>query len=413
MTGPDRTVLISTLHASWGGVPSMLGFIFRALKEEGLQPRLACYMPFRMDKALSVPLIGLFGGRRPGWRDYPGPGDVPTRGIGAWLPELEFTHYLPTAAWRDLMAAHRYHIAVSGNCLTAWHYVRTRRPFLAWVATPWHEDRKDRVRGFPWYRKVLDRSLNSHVLRRQERKVLNAGTILALSNYTRRGLEEVGGSGCVDAVMPMPVDTHTFHPDANAVVPGRIGFTGRFDDPRKNIHLLLDALCLLRKRGVAVTAELVGSKPTPEMAARLAAPELLGAVTTHAHMGHPELVTRLRAMDVFVIPSHQEGLCIAALEAMASGCPVVSTRCGGPEDFVRDRVNGALVDASPNALASAVERIVTNRSRRNAQSAAARQTVEDQYAYPAAKEVFLSAFSHTFSCQSTLDPRAALLAPRP
>lgn len=385
----------------------MLGFMFRALREHGMQPGLACYLPFRVDNKRSVPLAALLGGRKPGWQDYVGPGGVSARGIGAWLPELEFTHYLPTVAWRELMASHRYHITVSGNCLAAWPYVRTRRPFLAWVATPWREDRKDRIREFPWYRKALDQYLNSPVLRSQERTVLSAGTILALSNYTRLGLEEVGGAGCVDAVMPMPVDAETFYPDADAVIPARIGFTGRFDDPRKNIHLLLDAISLLRRRDVAVTAELIGSAPTSGVETRLASRELRGVVTTHSPMRHPALAARLRSMDVFVVPSHQEGLCISALEAMASGCPVVSTRCGGPEEFVRDGVNGAVVEASPESLADAVQRIVTDRSRRAALSDAARRTVRDRYAYPAAKAVFLSAFSQTFGCHPQLDPTAA------
>jgi glycosyltransferase involved in cell wall biosynthesis len=47
--------------------------------------------------------------------------------------------------------------------------------------------------------------------------------------------------------------------------------------------------------------------------------------------------------DVWLCGSRSEGFALPLLEAMACRCPVVSTRCGGPEDFVRDGVNGYLV----------------------------------------------------------------------
>lgn len=40
--------------------------------------------------------------------------------------------------------------------------------------------------------------------------------------------------------------------------------------------------------------------------------------------------------DVFVMTSIQEGLPVSALEASMSGLPVISTRCGGVEDYVDD-----------------------------------------------------------------------------
>ena len=48
--------------------------------------------------------------------------------------------------------------------------------------------------------------------------------------------------------------------------------------------------------------------------------------------------------DVWLLTSRREGFALPALEAMACRCPVVATRCGGPEDFVRNGVNGWLVD---------------------------------------------------------------------
>jgi len=51
-----------------------------------------------------------------------------------------------------------------------------------------------------------------------------------------------------------------------------------------------------------------------------------------------------RQTDCWLMPSSLEGFGMPGLEAAACGCPVVSTRCGGPEDYVSDNVTGYLID---------------------------------------------------------------------
>ena len=47
--------------------------------------------------------------------------------------------------------------------------------------------------------------------------------------------------------------------------------------------------------------------------------------------------------DVFILPSHNEGLPISILEAMSYGCPIISTPVGGIPEVVEDGKNGVIV----------------------------------------------------------------------
>ena len=64
--------------------------------------------------------------------------------------------------------------------------------------------------------------------------------------------------------------------------------------------------------------------------------------------------------DVWLCGSRREGFHLPALEAMACRCPVVSTRCGGPSDFVKEGINGFLVDVEDSVrLADRLVRVLT------------------------------------------------------
>lgn len=65
-------------------------------------------------------------------------------------------------------------------------------------------------------------------------------------------------------------------------------------------------------------------------------------------------------LSCFVCSSHTETFSIVTVEALASGVPVVATKCGGPEDLV-NRENGLLVpDNDPDAMADAMLAVVRN-----------------------------------------------------
>lgn len=389
MSRPRQRALITTIEPVDGGVPTMTRCIAGMLEELGIEPVFAWYAPWSQHRDLSVPLPAVALGRRPGNTTQSAYGDHEGHGMGCWFPELEFTHYLPRRSWRELIASCSLHLSVTGNPLCATPYARLRLPFLAWVATPWEADRANRVAGFNAPRRLLDRHCNAPVLRRLERSVLRApqGRVMALSGYTARALEVIAGRP-MDAVLVMPVNTAVFHPDPAATVPWRLGFTGRFGDPRKNISLLLAAVRQLLDQGRPVELHLAGERDRDGLVPQLEALGITANVHCHPPLAAPELANLLQSLDLFVIPSHQEGLCIAALEAMACGVPVVSSRCGGPEDFVLEDKTGALVDSDPTAMAAAITAISSDRPRRQRLAAAALAWVERNASPPVAREVF-------------------------
>ena len=174
-----------------------------------------------------------------------------------------------------------------------------------------------------------------------------------------------------------------------------LGFAGRINDPRKNVGLLIDALALARERGEPLTLRMTGS-PGPELWRRIAKRGMGDHVTFVGTLSRAELPAFYRSLDVFVIPSRQEGLGIVGVEAMACGVPVVSTRNGGAEDYVRDGENGFLTSGHAGEVADRILMIVHDRVLRGAMSRCARDTVAAGYSHEVWSEILDAAWERVW-----------------
>ena len=195
------------------------------------------------------------------------------------------------------------------------------------------------------------------------------------------------------------VDTDRFRPDGRlpADVPWRaapgssrepviVGTVGRLD-PIKNHAGLLRAFRTILDRHPDWRGDLrliiAGDGPLREELAALT--RELGLEESVWWTGaRSDVADLMRAMNVFVLPSINEGISNTILEAMATARPVVAGWAGGNPELIVDGVTGALYDpGDPNGLAAAMENYVTNAALRQSHGRAARERVEAQFSLDA------------------------------
>ncbi len=120
-----------------------------------------------------------------------------------------------------------------------------------------------------------------------------------------------------------------------------VGHIGRLSVVKGQV-IFLEAAHMLLARRHDVFFLLIGEGP--EKAALRAAMERWG-LEPHVRLvaATKDTSLALSLMDVFVMPSLEEGLGLSVLEAQAQGVPVVASRVGGLRDIIEDGVTGRLV----------------------------------------------------------------------
>ena len=364
----------------------MLRFVIDCLHERQYKVALAYYEPYSVNPSSSVPFYKLLSAS---------PGLVKGYfhgceciGVGCRLPELESSHYWSMGRWSKIVKNYDLHLMVSGSCLAALPYVKNQLPHLAWVATDWQGDREHRTQNFSLLRQAVDRFIATPIVRRLERRIITAGCLVALSEHTAAMLNQISGRKTVNRILHMPVDTQKFSPNQAKRIRYRIGFVGRFEDPRKNVRLLIESTALVAQRQPHVELVLIGDKLSKEHQYLVESLEIVNNVTVVEYLESAELADILSSFDVFVLPSYQEGLCIAALEAMSCAVPVVSTRCGGPESFILEKQNGRFCESNPASMASVILELLNSQTDRDNYGSMARETIERKFSPTIQKQVF-------------------------
>lgn len=139
----------------------------------------------------------------------------------------------------------------------------------------------------------------------------------------------------------------------------RLIHIGRFNH-QKNHKGLLEAFSLLAQTNPDCCLDLLGDgELRPEME-RYA--EELGIGDKVRFLGNQQNVyPYLHESDIFVLPSHFEGMPMTIIEAMGTGLPVVATEVGGVPDMFTAEKSGILTGEAPEDVANALQRLVEDR----------------------------------------------------
>lgn len=214
-----------------------------------------------------------------------------------------------------------------------------------------------------------------------ETKVASANAVLAVTDHTRSQIQWHLDPDLWPKVHVVRVGVDLarlpFEPQPVRHDPPRLVVVGRLA-PAKGHLVLVDALGRLHARGVDVAVDIIGAGET-EVHIRHRAEELgIGhLVDLHGEVPPAEVAAHLRDADAFCLPSFDEGLPVAIMEAMAMGVPVVTTYVAGIPELARDERTALVVPAAnSHELAEAIGRILSDEALRQRLAADARKAVE-------------------------------------
>jgi glycosyltransferase involved in cell wall biosynthesis len=149
----------------------------------------------------------------------------------------------------------------------------------------------------------------------------------------------------------------------------------------KGFDVLLRAAAILKQTSPGIRFVVVGDDNGRRSAELKALRTELGLEHDVVFTGfRGDIPAALASFDLYTLTSRSEGFSISIIEAMATGLPVVATRCGGPEQILENERTGLLVEnASHEAVAAGIARLRSDRARANEFGEAARIEVKERF----------------------------------
>lgn len=241
-----------------------------------------------------------------------------------------------------------------------------------------------------------------------------ADRVIAISLFTRDLAREAGANAQIDVIY-CGVDHERFRPSGDTgrvrtkygVVEGDllVMYAGWYL-PRKGPDVLLDALRLLKGKGVLDGVKCIMCGPDGGLGSVLRARTTDWGLERHVmipgEVPFSELIALYTAADVFVFPTRMrtEGFGLVAAEAMACGTPVVGSRIGAIPEVVEDGVTGLLATPDdPADLADKLERLLTDDPLRARMAAAGPVRMHERFSWQRAAEETAAVYRNALDSQ--------------
>lgn len=317
----------------------------------------------------------------------PGDGGRLLRGMARLIPPLEGLEEVLAQLPRQPDLVHGFNISWEWPLLAGWQHARRRQ--LPYVVTPFtHLGESGRAR-------MARNSTMDH----QRRVLEDADAVLALTSVEAQGFagwnihprRVVVAGGGVESPPPVPDADEILQ--RHRLAPPFALFVGRVNYDKGAIHAV-QAAVHLAQRGRPLTLALVGrvSKEFERFWRRLA-PEQRRPVRLLGVVDEAQKHALLQEAAVLLLPSRTDSFGIVLLEAWQHGTPVIGARAGGIPGVIDEGQNGLLVPfGDVEALAEALEALLTDEARRRIMGQRGRRKVETDYDWATVCDRVLSVY---------------------
>ena len=219
-------------------------------------------------------------------------------------------------------------------------------------------------------------ALRGALLARLKRWILGKATrVSVVSDAMRSAAAELGCNDSDIAVRSMGVDLRfTFTPGEAGTERDGLIFVSRLVE-KKGLTHLIEAMARLVAQHPELRLTIIGDGPLREPLTQLVSKlDLQDHVHFAGSLPNAELPNYLRAAQISVMPSVQEGLGLVTVEAMGCGCAVVASDLPAVRDVVIDGETGLMVQPADSAeLAEKIGRLLADDTLRDTLAAAGRR----------------------------------------
>jgi glycosyltransferase involved in cell wall biosynthesis len=194
-----------------------------------------------------------------------------------------------------------------------------------------------------------------------EGAVSRAKAITVVSESLKKNMLSCGLNGNYYVIPNIVEGTRTIL-TSKPVQPFKIGVVAAMYDRQKNISGAIDAIKKLREENSNVEFHIAGTGDDEAQLKKHSGDLLNKNIFFKGYLSGQKMAEFYNSVNCILIPSHFETFSVVAAEALASGIPVITASCGGPEEFVNEQCGIVLKNNHPEEIAKGIKELMLSYS---------------------------------------------------